>query len=174
MSQGYFCVSTVHESGLPLCQHSVWVQALVSLCLLSHFSPLKIRMREDAEMQRKGNFPAPSEFPWQHHPAIPIQHSIILQYQHNTVSSCNTNTTQYHPAKPTQHSIILQYLYNTTSFCNINITLHYQHNMTSSCYNNTTLHQPTLSKQHLIKEFQICFMSSSFWYRCISFLSECP
>ena len=148
MSQGYFCVSTVHESGLPLCQHSVWVQALVSLCLLSHFSPLKIRMREDAEMQRKGNFPAPSEFPWQHHPAIPIQHSIILQYQHNTVSSCNTNTTQYHPAKPTQHSIILQYQHNTVSSCKTNTT---QYHSAISIQHNIILqyqHYSALSTQH--------------------------
>ena len=130
---GLFLWSTLHKSGLPLCQHSVWVQALVSLCLLSHFSPLKIRMREDAEMQRTRNFPAQSEFPWQHHPAITTQHRIILQYQH-------------HPAISTHHNIILQYQHHIASSNNIKT-------MTS------------------IKEFQICFMSPSFWYRCNN---ECP
>ena len=74
----------------------------------------------------------------QYHPAIPTQHSIILQYQHNTVSSCKTNTTQYHSAIPTQHSIILQNQHNTVSFCNIYTTQHHSAISTLFCIINTT------------------------------------
>ena len=57
-------------------------------------------------MQKTRNFPARSKFPWQYHPAIPIQDIYILQYQHTTTSLCNIN-------------IIPQYKHNTTSSCNI-------------------------------------------------------
>ena len=57
-------------------------------------------------MQKTRNFPARSKFPWQYHPAIPIQVIYIVQYQHTTTSLCNIN-------------IIPQYKHNTTSSCNI-------------------------------------------------------
>ena len=142
----YLLINRNVESDLPLCQYSVRVLALLSLCLLSHFSPLKIRMREDAEMQRTGNFPVRSEFPWQYHPAIPTQHRIILQYQHNTVSSCNTNTTQHHHPISTlfcsiytrqQHlSILTQHTIVITTWTQYNIVLRYKHNTILQYQNN--------------------------------------
>ena len=129
----YLLINRNVVSDLPLCQYSVRVLALLSLCLLSHFSPLKIRMREDAEMQRTGNFPARSKFPWQYHPAIPTQqfhtaistqHNIIIQYQHySAVSTRDNNIFQYWHNTPSslqhEHNTTLSYDINTTPSCNI-------------------------------------------------------
>ena len=130
----YLLINRNVESDLPLCQYSVRVLALLSLCLLSHFSPLKIRMREDAEMQRTGNFPVRSKFPWQYHPAIPTQqfHTAISTQHHHPISTlfCSIYTRQQHLSILTQHTIVI------TTWTQYNIVLRYKHNTILQYQNN--------------------------------------